>query len=229
MITAAHPFAESGRRAVAASGESRPRSSTATRSIFRAADPVSARSITAAHILRHQGIYGYDARLLLRFVRWKPSPLERAESLEQLRALGEWCKNSCARHETRLARRGHAGRRNSAGANVLARATTTEIVSSMKYIFVTGGVVSSLGKGLAAASLGTLLEAARAARRFPKVRSVSERRSRHDESVSTRRSLRAERRRRDRSRSRPLRAFHQLRSLAPQQPNQRPGLRKRSS
>jgi CTP synthase len=28
----------------------------------------------------------------------------------------------------------------------------------MKYIFVTGGVVSSLGKGLAAASLGTLLE-----------------------------------------------------------------------
>ena len=28
----------------------------------------------------------------------------------------------------------------------------------MKYIFVTGGVVSSLGKGLAAASLGTILE-----------------------------------------------------------------------
>jgi CTP synthase len=28
-----------------------------------------------------------------------------------------------------------------------------------KYIFVTGGVISSLGKGLAAASLGALLEA----------------------------------------------------------------------
>ena len=28
----------------------------------------------------------------------------------------------------------------------------------MKFIFVTGGVVSSLGKGLAAASIGTLLE-----------------------------------------------------------------------
>jgi CTP synthase len=28
----------------------------------------------------------------------------------------------------------------------------------VKYIFVTGGVVSSLGKGLAAASIGTLLE-----------------------------------------------------------------------
>jgi CTP synthase len=28
-----------------------------------------------------------------------------------------------------------------------------------KYIFVTGGVVSSLGKGLASASIGALLEA----------------------------------------------------------------------
>jgi 3-deoxy-manno-octulosonate cytidylyltransferase (CMP-KDO synthetase) len=38
-------------------------------------------------LLRHQGIYGYTRDLLLQFVRWKPSPLERAESLEQLRAL----------------------------------------------------------------------------------------------------------------------------------------------
>jgi 3-deoxy-manno-octulosonate cytidylyltransferase (CMP-KDO synthetase) len=37
--------------------------------------------------LRHQGIYGYSRRLLLRFVRWKTSPLEQAEALEQLRAL----------------------------------------------------------------------------------------------------------------------------------------------
>jgi 3-deoxy-manno-octulosonate cytidylyltransferase (CMP-KDO synthetase) len=37
--------------------------------------------------LRHQGIYGFRRELLLQFVRWKPSPLERAESLEQLRAL----------------------------------------------------------------------------------------------------------------------------------------------
>jgi len=28
-----------------------------------------------------------------------------------------------------------------------------------RYIFITGGVVSSLGKGIAAASLGTILEA----------------------------------------------------------------------
>ena len=37
--------------------------------------------------LRHQGIYGFRRRALLDFVRWKPTPLERAESLEQLRAL----------------------------------------------------------------------------------------------------------------------------------------------
>jgi 3-deoxy-manno-octulosonate cytidylyltransferase (CMP-KDO synthetase) len=37
--------------------------------------------------LRHQGIYGFRRKALLDFVKWKPTPLERAESLEQLRAL----------------------------------------------------------------------------------------------------------------------------------------------
>jgi 3-deoxy-manno-octulosonate cytidylyltransferase (CMP-KDO synthetase) len=37
--------------------------------------------------LRHQGIYGFRRSTLLQFVKWKPTPLERAESLEQLRAL----------------------------------------------------------------------------------------------------------------------------------------------
>ena len=37
--------------------------------------------------LRHQGVYGFRRNMLLQFVRWKPSPLELAESLEQLRAL----------------------------------------------------------------------------------------------------------------------------------------------
>jgi len=36
---------------------------------------------------RHQGIYGYSRGLLLKFVRWKPTLLERTEQLEQLRAL----------------------------------------------------------------------------------------------------------------------------------------------
>jgi 3-deoxy-manno-octulosonate cytidylyltransferase (CMP-KDO synthetase) len=37
--------------------------------------------------LRHQGIYGFRRNALLDFVKWKPTPLERAESLEQLRPL----------------------------------------------------------------------------------------------------------------------------------------------
>jgi len=36
---------------------------------------------------RHQGLYGYSLKFLLQFVKWKPSPLEKAEQLEQLRAL----------------------------------------------------------------------------------------------------------------------------------------------
>src|ERR1700716_242172 len=40
-----------------------------------------------AKMLRHQGIYGFRRDALLRFVKWQPTPRERAESLEQLRAL----------------------------------------------------------------------------------------------------------------------------------------------
>jgi 3-deoxy-manno-octulosonate cytidylyltransferase (CMP-KDO synthetase) len=42
---------------------------------------------TGAKILRHQGVYAFRRSVLLQFVKWKPTPLERAESLEQLRAL----------------------------------------------------------------------------------------------------------------------------------------------
>lgn len=38
-------------------------------------------------VLRHKGIYAYRRSFLERFVTWPPSPLEMAESLEQLRAL----------------------------------------------------------------------------------------------------------------------------------------------
>lgn len=38
-------------------------------------------------VLRHKGIYAYRRSFLERFVTWPPSPLESAESLEQLRAL----------------------------------------------------------------------------------------------------------------------------------------------
>lgn len=37
--------------------------------------------------LRHHGIYAYSRKFLLEFVKWKPTPLERLEKLEQLRAL----------------------------------------------------------------------------------------------------------------------------------------------
>lgn len=43
--------------------------------------------LSRQNVLRHQGIYGFRRKALLQFVRWKPTPLERAESLEQLRAL----------------------------------------------------------------------------------------------------------------------------------------------
>ena len=33
------------------------------------------------------------------------------------------------------------------------------MMAKTKYIFITGGVVSSLGKGIAAASIGALIEA----------------------------------------------------------------------
>ncbi|HEX8312865.1 MAG TPA: 3-deoxy-manno-octulosonate cytidylyltransferase [Chthoniobacteraceae bacterium] len=41
---------------------------------------------------RHQGIYGYTLPFLLQFVRWKAGALEKAEQLEQLRALENGAK-----------------------------------------------------------------------------------------------------------------------------------------
>ncbi|MEY2508927.1 MAG: 3-deoxy-manno-octulosonate cytidylyltransferase synthetase [Verrucomicrobiota bacterium] len=87
MITAAHPFddpldAESPHQVkvvLNASGDAL--------YFSRAAIPFVRDAATRPQHFRHQGIYGYRRDLLLRFVRWKTSPLERAESLEQLRAL----------------------------------------------------------------------------------------------------------------------------------------------
>ena len=87
MITAAHPFKnpdEAGSpHQVKVVLDANKNALYFSRSLI----PYPRESSPRARPLRHQGIYGYTRELLLRFVRWKPSPLERAESLEQLRAL----------------------------------------------------------------------------------------------------------------------------------------------
>ena len=86
IVTAAHPFENPGEAfsphqvkvIVDASG----------RALYfsRAAIPFP-RNPSKIKYLRHQGIYGFRRDALLQFVKWKRGPLERAESLEQLRAL----------------------------------------------------------------------------------------------------------------------------------------------
>ncbi len=79
-----------------------------------------------------------------------------------------------------------------------------------RFIFVTGGVVSSLGKGIAAASIGRLLVARGLTRRTAEVRPLHQRRSGHDVPLPARRGVRDRGRRRDRPRPRSLRALHRL-------------------
>ena len=58
----------------------------------RSAIPFNRNQEAAVPYLRHQGIYGYSTKFLLQFVKWKQSPLEKAEQLEQLRALENGAK-----------------------------------------------------------------------------------------------------------------------------------------
>jgi 3-deoxy-manno-octulosonate cytidylyltransferase (CMP-KDO synthetase) len=53
----------------------------------RCAIPFVREKSAAAHPRQHLGIYGYELRFLKQFVAWKPTPLEKSESLEQLRAV----------------------------------------------------------------------------------------------------------------------------------------------
>ncbi len=53
----------------------------------RSAIPFMRNTTPGLRHLRHLGIYGFQRDFLLQFVSWPPSPLEQAESLEQLRAL----------------------------------------------------------------------------------------------------------------------------------------------
>jgi 3-deoxy-manno-octulosonate cytidylyltransferase (CMP-KDO synthetase) len=61
----------------------------ASRALYfsRAPIPFIREKNSSGKILRHQGVYGFRRDVLLQFVKWNLAPLERAESLEQLRAL----------------------------------------------------------------------------------------------------------------------------------------------
>ncbi|MGI8436387.1 MAG: 3-deoxy-manno-octulosonate cytidylyltransferase [Chthoniobacterales bacterium] len=89
MITAAHPFADAAD--VASPHQVKVVIGKTRDALYFSRSPIpylaheSDRTLPTH--LRHQGIYGYRRATLLRLVTWKPSALERAESLEQLRAL----------------------------------------------------------------------------------------------------------------------------------------------
>jgi 3-deoxy-manno-octulosonate cytidylyltransferase (CMP-KDO synthetase) len=87
MITAAHPFADA--REAESPHQVKVVLNQKGHALYfsRAAIPFSRDASAATKYFRHQGIYGYTRNLLLQFVRWKTSPLESAEALEQLRAL----------------------------------------------------------------------------------------------------------------------------------------------
>ena len=87
MVTAAHPFANPAE--AASPHQVKVIVDLDGNAIYfsRHAIPFPRNRSLPIKYLRHQGIYGFQRKTLLDFVKWKPSPLERAESLEQLRAL----------------------------------------------------------------------------------------------------------------------------------------------
>ena len=88
-----------------------------------------------------------------------------------------------------------------------------------KYVFVTGGVVSSLGKGIVAASLGRLLKSRGLKVQVQKFDPYINVDPGHDEPVPARRGVRDRRRGRDRPRHRSLRALRRREPLAKREPH----------
>jgi 3-deoxy-manno-octulosonate cytidylyltransferase (CMP-KDO synthetase) len=87
IVTAAHPFANAAE--AASPHQVKVIIDLRGNALYfsRYAIPFPRNRSVAIRYLRHQGIYGFRRNALLDFVRWKSTPLERAESLEQLRAL----------------------------------------------------------------------------------------------------------------------------------------------
>ena len=86
IVTASHPFENPGEAFSPHQVKVIVDASRRALYFSRAAIPFP-RNPSKIKYLRHQGIYGFRRDALLQFVKWKPGPLERAESLEQLRAL----------------------------------------------------------------------------------------------------------------------------------------------
>jgi 3-deoxy-manno-octulosonate cytidylyltransferase (CMP-KDO synthetase) len=86
IVTAAHPFENS--RDALSPHQVKVVIDLAGNALYFSRAPIPpAKSSGPSLFLRHQGIYGFRRAMLLQFVKWKPTPLEQAESLEQLRAL----------------------------------------------------------------------------------------------------------------------------------------------
>jgi 3-deoxy-manno-octulosonate cytidylyltransferase (CMP-KDO synthetase) len=91
MITAANPIA--GAEQAASPHAVKVVLDRASNALYFSRSPIPFfRESDSAAYHRHQGIYGYSKKFLLQFVKWKPTPLEKAESLEQLRALENGAK-----------------------------------------------------------------------------------------------------------------------------------------
>ena len=87
MVTAAHPFANAAEASSPHQVKVILDHDGNALYFSRYAIPFPRDRSASIKYLRHQGIYGFRRKALLGFVRSKPTPLERAESLEQLRAL----------------------------------------------------------------------------------------------------------------------------------------------
>ena len=85
IVTAAHPFDNPAD--AASPHQVKVVTDLAGNALYFSRSPIPYPRSRPAVVLRHQGIYGFRRETLLQFVRWKPSPLENAEQLEQLRAL----------------------------------------------------------------------------------------------------------------------------------------------
>ena len=132
----------------------------------------------------------FSARSAPRFCEMETDAAGARGIARTIARAGKWCNGSCARHETWIARRRHAGGRKSAGAKAGSREDDGQgRRDEIHFCHRRRGqfVRQRPGRGFARHAA----RSSRAARRSAKVRSVSERRSRNDEPVPARRSLRA--------------------------------------